>query len=58
MKMHSFVTTIHMREFLDDDLEQQERLDARIARLRKELVEIKTTKQVLRRTSKDDTTDQ
>jgi len=58
MKMHSFVTTIHMREFLDDDLDQQERLDARIARLRKELVEIKTTKQVLRRTSKDDTTDQ
>jgi hypothetical protein len=55
MKMHSFVTTIHMREFLDDDLEQQERLDARIARLRKELVEIKTTKQMLRRTSNNDT---
>jgi hypothetical protein len=54
MKMHSFVTTIHMREFLDDDLEQQERLDARIARLRKELVEIKTMKQMLRRTSKED----
>ena len=53
-KMHSFVTTIHMREFLDDDLEQQERLDARIARLRKELVEIKTTKQMLRRMSEDD----
>jgi len=58
MKMHSFVTTIHMREFLDDDLEQQERLDARIARLRKELVEIKTMKQMLRRTSKNETTDQ
>jgi hypothetical protein len=58
MKMHSFVTTIHMREFLDDDLEQQERLDARIARLRKELVEIKTMKQMLRRTSKNGTTDQ
>jgi hypothetical protein len=58
VKMHSFVTTIHMREFLDDDLEQQERLDARIARLRKELVEIKTTKQMLRRTSNNDTTDQ
>jgi hypothetical protein len=55
VKMHSFVTTIHMREFLDDDLEQQERLDARIARLRKELVEIKTTKQILRRTSNNDT---
>jgi hypothetical protein len=52
-KMHSFVTTIHMREFLDDDFEQQERLDARIARLRKELIEIKTTKQMLRRTSED-----
>jgi len=47
-----------MREFLDDDLEQQDRLDARIARLRKELVEIKTTKQMLRRTSNNDTTDQ
>jgi hypothetical protein len=54
IKMHSFVTTIHMREFLDDDLEQQERLDARISRLRKELVEIKTMKQMLRRTSKND----
>ena len=31
VKMHSFITTIHMREFLDDDLDQQERLDARIA---------------------------
>ena len=55
IKMRSFVTTIHMREFLDDDLEQQDRLDARIARLRKELVEIKTTKQMLRRTSNNDT---
>src|SRR5215471_7341608 len=45
---------IHARNFLDDDLDQQERLDARIARLRRELVEIKTAKQVLRRTSKDD----
>ena len=58
IKLRSFVTTIHMREFLDDDLEQQDRLDARIARLRKELVEIKTTKQMLRRTSNNDTTDQ
>ena len=54
IKMQSFVTTIHARNFLDDDLDQQERLDARIARLRRELVEIKTAKQVLRRTSKDD----
>jgi hypothetical protein len=43
-----------MREFLDDDFEQQERLDARIARLRKELIEIKTTKQMLRRTSEEE----
>jgi hypothetical protein len=49
IKMHSFVTTIHMREFLDDDLDQQERLDARIARLIRELIEIKANKQVLRR---------
>jgi len=54
IKMRSFVTTIHMGEFLEHDLAQQERLDARIARLTRELVEIKTAKQVLRRTSKDD----
>ena len=54
IKMHSFITTIHMREFLDDDLEQQERLDTRIARLREELIEIKARKQVLRQTSKND----
>ena len=51
IKMHSFVTTIHMREFLEDDLEQCSRLDARIARLIKELIEIKTMKQMLRRTA-------
>jgi hypothetical protein len=55
-KMRLFVTTIHVRNFLDDDLDQQERLDARIARLRRELVEIKTAKQVLRRTLLDDRT--
>jgi hypothetical protein len=54
MKMHSFVTTIHMREFLEDDLDQQVRLDSRIARLIDELIKIKSSKQVLRRTSKDD----
>jgi hypothetical protein len=54
INMQSFVTTIHVRNFLDDDIDQQERLDARIARLSRELVEIKTAKQVLRRTSKDD----
>jgi hypothetical protein len=56
IKMHSFVTTIHMREFLDDDLEQQERLDRRIARLIDELIQIKARKQVLRQTSIDDKT--
>jgi len=56
IQMQLFVTTIHARNFLDDDLDQQERLDARIARLIKELVEIQTMKQVLRRTSKDDKT--
>ena len=50
IKMRSFVTTIHMGEFLEHDLAQQERLDARIARLTRELIEIKTAKQVLRRT--------
>jgi hypothetical protein len=54
IKMQLFVTTIHMGEFLEYDLDQCSRLDARIARLIKELVEIKTMKQVLRRTSKDD----
>ena len=51
IKMQLFVTTIHMGEFLEYDLDQCSRLDARIARLIKELVEIKTMKQVLRRTS-------
>jgi hypothetical protein len=50
IRMTSFVTTIHMREFLDDDHEQQERLDARIAKLIRELIEIKANKQMLRRT--------
>jgi hypothetical protein len=54
IKMQLFVTTIHMSEFLEHDLDQCSRLDARIARLIKELVEIKTMKQVLRRTSVDD----
>jgi hypothetical protein len=45
-----FLTTIHARNFLDDDLDQQERLDARIARLIRELIEIKANKQALRRT--------
>ena len=49
IEMQLFVTTIHVRNFLDDDLDQQERLDARIARLIRELIEIKTNKEVLRR---------
>jgi hypothetical protein len=57
VQMQLFVTTIHMREFLDDDLEQCSRLDARIARLTKELVEIQTMKQMLRRTSTNGRTD-
>jgi hypothetical protein len=57
VKMHSFFTTIHMREFLDDDLDQCSRLDARIARLTKDLIEIKTMKQMLRRTSTNGRTD-
>jgi hypothetical protein len=57
IKMQSFLTTIHARNFLDDDLDQQERLDARIMRLTKELVEIKTMKEMLRRTSTNGTTD-
>jgi len=52
----SFLTTIHARNFLDDELEQQERLDARIAKLIRELIEIKANKQVLRRTAIDDKT--
>jgi hypothetical protein len=51
IQMQLFITTIHARNFLDDDLDQQERLDARIARLIKELIEIKTMKQMLQRTS-------
>jgi hypothetical protein len=42
-----------MRELLDDDLDQDERLDARIAKLIRELFEIKTKKQMLRQTSED-----
>ncbi len=47
IQMQLFLTTIHVRNFLDDDLDQQERLDARIARLIRELIEIKANKQVL-----------
>jgi hypothetical protein len=55
IRMDSFVATIHMREFLDDH-EQQERLDARIAKLIRELIEIKANKQLLRRTAIDEST--
>jgi hypothetical protein len=49
IKMQSFLTTIHVSEFLEHDLDQEERLDARIARLIRELIEIKANKQALRR---------
>jgi len=52
--MRLFVTTIHARNFLDDDLDQQERLDARIKKLIWELVELKSAKQALRRIASDD----
>jgi hypothetical protein len=54
VKMHSFITTIHMGEFLEHDLDQEERLDTRIAKLIRQLIEIKSNKQVLRRTAIDD----
>ena len=43
----------HAREFLDRDLNLRERIDARFARLTKELIEMKAVKQMLRRTSED-----
>ena len=58
IQMQLFVTTIHVREFLEDDLEQCSRLDARIMRLTKELVEIKTMKQMLQRTSTNGTAEE
>jgi hypothetical protein len=45
------VALIHAREFLDDELDQCERLDARIARAVKHLIQIKAMKQMLRQTS-------
>jgi len=54
IKMRLSVTTIHARNFLDDDLDQQERLDARIKKLIWELVELKSAKQALRRIASDD----
>ena len=52
-----FVSAIHAGEFLEYDLNLRDRLDAKIARLTKELIEIKAMKQMLRRTSTNDTTD-
>ena len=52
-----FVSAIHGGEFLEHDLNLRDRLDAKIARLTKELIEIKAMKQMLRRTSTNDTTD-
>ena len=46
-----FLTAIHASEFLEHDLDQRERLDARIARLIKTLIQMKAMKQMLRQTS-------
>lgn len=47
------ISAFHAREFLDHNLNLLERLDARIARLTKELIEMKAVKQMLGRTSED-----
>jgi hypothetical protein len=50
-EMKLFIPIIHASEFFERDLNLREDLDARIARLVKELVEIKAMKQMLRETS-------
>jgi hypothetical protein len=46
-----FLCVIHAREFLDDELDVRERLDAGIARAVKHLVQTKAMKQMLGQTS-------
>jgi hypothetical protein len=46
-----FLSVIHASEFIEHDLNLRERLDARIARLIKQLIQIKAMKQMLRQTS-------
>ena len=51
VEMRLFLCIIHAREFLDDELNVLERLDGRIARAVKHLVQTKGMKQLLRQTS-------
>lgn len=50
-EMRLFVPIIHAGEFFEHDLDLRERLDARIARLVKELIQMKAMKQMLHQTS-------
>ena len=52
-EMRLFVPIIHAGEFFEHDLDLRERLDARIARLVKELIQMKAMKQMLHQTSTD-----
>jgi len=52
-EMRLFVPIIHAGEFFEHDLDLRERLDARIARLVKELMQMKAMKQMLHQTSTD-----
>ena len=51
VEMQLFLCVIHAREFLDDELNVLERLEGRIARAMKHLVQTKAMKQLLRETS-------
>jgi len=51
IEMQLFLTVIHSREFLDDELDVRDRLDARIVRAVKYLVQTKAMKQMLGQTS-------
>jgi hypothetical protein len=53
LEMQLFLCIIHAREFLDDELNVLERLDGRIVRAVKHLVQTKAMKQMLRQTSPD-----
>jgi hypothetical protein len=51
VEMQIFLCVIHAREFLDDELNVLERLEGRIARAMKHLVQTKAMKHLLRETS-------
>jgi hypothetical protein len=51
LDMRLTLSYAHSREFFEHELDQLERLDARISRLAKDLVQIKAMKQMLRQTS-------